>query len=530
MRILIFHGYLLRGTGSNVYNASLAQALVGMGHEVHILCQDRAAAELPFVDAIGRWEGGELRLQTVRHPVRCTAYLPDIGEVLPVYVADDYEGFRAVPFPDLDDAELDRYLAANVAAVRDVCDLARPEVALANHLVMGPAILARALGDTVPYAVKVHGSALEYTVRPHRERFLPYAREGLAPAGGVLVGSRHTAESLWEVVDEPGLPGRTRLGPPGVDADRFRPRSPDDAAERLEELAARLDRQGAAAWGGEQGAAVAAPGARPESRADRDVRRQADRVEGGGPVDRGVAAGGGRGPGRAALPGGLRHLQAWARAARGRARGRATSMTLGASRPRDASSRAGRPASSRTSPPSSDGSETRGSSAPSRRRATSRRRGPPSTASAGPGAWSTATCLTSWPPARPWSCRARSRRRSEWSRRRRRAAARCPSRRLTPGWPRSQPRWRRAWTSGSARCSRSSVDDGAVEALAERLVGWLCLEPAARGEATAALSAAARRRYGWEGVANGVLAAAAGRLDEIPEPPPATASYRQAKG
>ncbi len=74
------------------------------------------------------------------------------------------------------------------------------------------------------------------------------------------------------------------------------------------------------------------------------------------------------------------------------------------------------------------------------------------------------------------------------------------------------------------------VDDGAVEALAERLVGWLCLEPAARGEATAALSAAARRRYGWEGVANGVLAAAAGRLDEIPQPPPATASYRQAKG
>ena len=27
MRVLIFHGYLLRGTGSNVYNASLAQAL-----------------------------------------------------------------------------------------------------------------------------------------------------------------------------------------------------------------------------------------------------------------------------------------------------------------------------------------------------------------------------------------------------------------------------------------------------------------------------------------------------------------------
>ena len=41
MRVLIFHGYLLGGTGSNVYNARLAEALVGLGHEVHLLSQDR---------------------------------------------------------------------------------------------------------------------------------------------------------------------------------------------------------------------------------------------------------------------------------------------------------------------------------------------------------------------------------------------------------------------------------------------------------------------------------------------------------
>ena len=37
MRILIFHGYLLRGTGSNIYNASLVRALARMGHEVDLL-------------------------------------------------------------------------------------------------------------------------------------------------------------------------------------------------------------------------------------------------------------------------------------------------------------------------------------------------------------------------------------------------------------------------------------------------------------------------------------------------------------
>ena len=46
-----------------------------------------------------------------------TVHNPDIGRVLPVYVADRYEGFEAKPYPELSDAELEHYLDANVAAV-----------------------------------------------------------------------------------------------------------------------------------------------------------------------------------------------------------------------------------------------------------------------------------------------------------------------------------------------------------------------------------------------------------------------------
>jgi glycosyltransferase involved in cell wall biosynthesis len=223
VRVLIFHGYLLQGTGSNVYNAELGAALVRAGHELHLLCQDRDPFALDWVDASGVWEDGRLVVSERRASPRATVYRPDIGGVLPLYVADRYEGFDARPFPELSDDELDAYVQANVAAVREVAERARPDVALANHLVMGPAILSRALHD-VPYAVKIHGSALEYTVKPHRARFRPFAAEGLARAGGVLVGSRHTAESLWAEMDDPSLPGRTRLGPPGVDIARFTPR------------------------------------------------------------------------------------------------------------------------------------------------------------------------------------------------------------------------------------------------------------------------------------------------------------------
>jgi glycosyltransferase involved in cell wall biosynthesis len=242
MRLLIFHGYLLHGTGSNVYNAELGAALSRAGHEVDLLCQDRDPFDLVWVDAVGDWDGGALRVSERRSPARATVYRPDIGGLLPVYVADRYEGVEARPYPDLSEAEVERYIERNVAAVRDVVRRTRPDVALANHLVMGPVILARALaGLDVPYAVKIHGSALEYTVKPHPERFLAYAREGLAGARGVLVGSRHTAESLWAALDDPDLPGRTFLGPPGVDVVRFSPREPSAAIAGLDDLRRRLD-------------------------------------------------------------------------------------------------------------------------------------------------------------------------------------------------------------------------------------------------------------------------------------------------
>jgi len=199
MRVLLFHGYMLRGTGSNIYNVNLAAALARLGHEVHLLCQDRET----------KIEGVEI-------------HNPDIHGLLPVYVKDPYEGFKVKAFPELTDAELDRYIDANVAAVREVAERAGAiDAALANHLVMGPAILARA--DVGPFAAKIHGSALEYTVKPH-PRFLPYAEEGMNAASGVLVGSRHTAESLWAALPNVGgLEEKTRLGPPGLDPEKFRP-------------------------------------------------------------------------------------------------------------------------------------------------------------------------------------------------------------------------------------------------------------------------------------------------------------------
>ena len=40
MRILLWHGYLLGGTGSNVYTRALAREWSRTGHDVVVLCQE----------------------------------------------------------------------------------------------------------------------------------------------------------------------------------------------------------------------------------------------------------------------------------------------------------------------------------------------------------------------------------------------------------------------------------------------------------------------------------------------------------
>jgi glycosyltransferase involved in cell wall biosynthesis len=62
------------------------------------------------------------------------------------------------------------------------------------------------------------------------------------------------------------------------------------------------------------------------------------------------------------------------------------------------------------------------------------------------------------------------------------------------------------------------VDDRAVPALANRILRWLLAPTELRLATRAALAAAVRERWSWEGVARGVIAAALGRLERLPRP------------
>lgn len=235
------HGYMLSGSGSNVYVQNLCRALVRAGHEIHLLCQEPLPLDYDFIDkhCTVDEKGIELRgEQTAAYAGRCSVYLPDIGDLLPVYVYDDYPGWRVKIFLDLTGEEFDEYVQRNVAAVCSVLTAVEVDVVVTNHSVPGPLISHKAVAETgAPYLSIVHGSALQYVARKspfYRE----VAREGLAGARRVLALSEDSAGTIVE--DFPEMEDKVLALPGGVDTSLFRP----DALNLsfLEELGGSLGR------------------------------------------------------------------------------------------------------------------------------------------------------------------------------------------------------------------------------------------------------------------------------------------------
>ena len=226
MKILLWHGFLLAGSGSNVYTANLARSWRDDGHDVLVLCQDRNASTFDFVDLSGDFQSDNRDWATVPTDAapakgRCLVVRPDIDALLPVYVYDDYEGFDVKLFTDLSESELENYTSRNVEAMVTAIDRHSPDAIITGHEVMGPSIALRACsragGD---YVAKLNGSALEYAVKI-QERYRSHAKEGLAGARVVGGGSRYMVEAAASVVG--GWEDRAEIVNPGCDADLFTP-------------------------------------------------------------------------------------------------------------------------------------------------------------------------------------------------------------------------------------------------------------------------------------------------------------------
>ncbi len=345
VRILIFHGYLLEGTGSNVYNARLAAALLGLGHEVHLLCQDRHPERQPFVDASGRLGArGRCACAGARAPRRAGAL-----HCLPARTSAGCcrctwwiatRGSKRAPSRECGEEQIERYIEANVAAVREVAERVRPHVGARQPPRHGPRDpRARARRQR---ALRRQGA--RQRARVHRQgrspsASSPYAREG-AGAGRRESSSAHATPRAACGRRSKTPPSRRARASvlPGWTSRAFglaRPSRRPRAVRALGGASAR--------WGSQRGGEPIGPGAgqclharrrvrragagapRPRARPIGGLRGQADRNKGVRPAAGGLAAGARARAGRAAR---RRRLRRRARAPGGGRRARCPSASL----------------------------------------------------------------------------------------------------------------------------------------------------------------------------------------------------------
>jgi len=187
MKIGLFHGYNLGGSGSNEYTRYLAKALIAEGAEIHLICREPDAASLDFIDIAARYDGtGQAEILFDKSKTRnntsaplCYLHeLPD-ASVQPVYVTDKQRDGVVKSFANLTDAELQEYHDVSSTALKAILTHHPLDMLHCNHVTYQPQIAEQVCKETnTPYIIYPHGSAIEYTVKPD-ERYFNKVRESI---------------------------------------------------------------------------------------------------------------------------------------------------------------------------------------------------------------------------------------------------------------------------------------------------------------------------------------------------------------
>jgi len=190
--IAILHGYLLEGSGGNLWTRSIVQSLCNNGETIHLMCQENHPELYDFIcEAILYHSNGNKETILKREPVypgKCILHKPKLGNTLPVYVYDEYEEFTDVqPMINLGDAEIEKYLQTNINVLTQIVNENQVKVIHANHAVL-MSVVAQQVAKKwkIPYAIMPHGSAIEYAVRKDK-RFYRYAESAFEEAERIYV-------------------------------------------------------------------------------------------------------------------------------------------------------------------------------------------------------------------------------------------------------------------------------------------------------------------------------------------------------
>ena len=236
MNVVITHGYLLRGTGSNLYVSNLARAFCKLGHNVTIFCQESSLDGLDYIGDYFKYNPSNSQMikinenneENMNISTKATLIQPDISDLLPVYVYDEYENFTVKEFTELSTEELEAYITSNKEALANFFANNKADLVISNHTIMQPVYTSRALEKSYikkppKHFMVVHGSSLNFSVK-NKQLLKEYAVEGIKKVDGCIFVSNHSKEDFYEYFsDLPDLSEKLHMIPAGVNTEGFLP-------------------------------------------------------------------------------------------------------------------------------------------------------------------------------------------------------------------------------------------------------------------------------------------------------------------
>ncbi|MBB4637971.1 glycosyltransferase [Longimicrobium terrae] len=227
--ICILHGYLLEGSGSNLWTRSIVESLCRQGETVHLMAQENHPERYEFISEARFYRpDGTVETRFRRAPSTsgcCILHQPDLGDTLPVYVWDKYEEFpRVVPLVDLPDDEVEEYVQRNTRALLRIVKEQGITAIHANHAVLMSVVAQRVKAATgVPFSIMPHGSALEFAVK-RQKRYHTMAVSAFTDASLVFVHGDEMRQRVRTILgDVPGLEDKFMDLHLGVDTSQFQP-------------------------------------------------------------------------------------------------------------------------------------------------------------------------------------------------------------------------------------------------------------------------------------------------------------------
>ena len=241
MKIGLYHGFNLTGSGSNEFTRYLAKTFLDQGHSVHIICREYQPEKIHYVGQLWQWKRDgsfTTSIANKQYENTCTLHQIPYGEFYPVYISGKKTSTTFKEFIDLTDKELDEFKQLNNKLLMQIFSKIDIDILHTNHLVMQPSLaIEPCKAHNIPFIIYPHGSAIEYTVKKDA-RYQAEAREAIMACQGLIIGNNEVRDRICRLFPDikPMILAKTKIVGVGVDTQLFVP----DAREHREKSMAAL--------------------------------------------------------------------------------------------------------------------------------------------------------------------------------------------------------------------------------------------------------------------------------------------------